>query len=308
MKTGRFLGILLAVSLVANLLLAFVVLQGTPADLADLSDRMNLLETENARLTMQIERDNLTLATYQNQLGLYRQQLQDLTGLLNVTPAGPVGSAILQGPAILQQIQYNDDSPFARGQVVQTGVMLNITAEVKPGKGRVLVDTQPLMGLVFQDAANTAVFVAENRTGIPLAGSDLIFSISAPGQVPAVDGPSAGALMTLLAVSAIEGRPLREDVTLTGTIDQDGNVGAIGGIVEKARAARDSGKSLFLLPRANARLVQYTQRTREYYGFTFVQQVPTTVDAKTYIESNVGVPVEYVETIDDILEAATGTG
>jgi hypothetical protein len=308
MKLGRVAGILLAVSLVANLLLAFIVLQGTPAELADLSGRMNNLETENARLVMQLERDNITISTYENQLGLYRQQVRDLTGLMNASPSGPVGSAILQGPAVLQQIQYSNDSPFARGEIVQTGVMLNISAEVKPGKGRVLVDTQPLMGLVFQDAANTAVFVAQNRTGVSLAGSDIIFSIRAPGEVPAVDGPSAGALMTLLAISAIEERPLREDVTLTGTIDQDGTVGAIGGIVEKARAAKDSGKALFLLPRANERLVRYTQRTRDIYGFTFVQQVPTTVDARSYIEDTIGVPVRYVDTIDDVLDTAIAPG
>ena len=310
MKPIRVLGILLVISLAANLYLGFFLLQGNPADLTDLTNRVNMLESENARLSMQVERDNTTIGGYQSQLGLYRLQLQELTGLINVSPSGtgPVGSAILQGPAVLQQIQYTGNNRFSTGQVVQSGVMLNITAEVKPGKGRVLVDTQPLMGVVFQDAANTAVFVAENRTGVSLAGSDVIFSINAPGQVPSVDGPSAGALMTLLAISAIEKKPLREDVTLTGTIDQDGKVGAIGGIVEKAQAARDSGKSLFLLPRANANLLQYTQQARQYYGFTVIRQVPTTVDAKTYVEANVGVPVQYVDTIDDVVRAATATG
>ena len=309
MKLNQVLGILLVISLAANLYLGFFLLQGNPADLADLSSRVNMLESENARLSMQVERDNTTIGGYQSQLGLYRLQLQDLTGLINVSPSGtgPVGSAILQGPAVLQQIQYTGNNRFSTGQVVQSGVMLNITAEVKPGKGRVLVDTQPLMGVVFQDAANTAVFVAQNRTGISLGGSDVIFSINAPGQVPSVDGPSAGALMTLLAISAIEKKPLREDVTLTGTIDQDGNVGAIGGIVEKAQAARDSGKSLFLLPRANANLLQYTQQARQYYGFTVIRQVPTTVDAKTYVEANIGVNVQYVDTIDDVVRAATAT-
>ena len=309
MKLIRVIGILLVISLAANLYLAFFA-QGNPIDLAEFSNRVNMLESENARLSMQVDRDNATIGGFQGQLGLYRLQLQELTGLVNISPSGqgPVGSAVLQGPAVLQQIQYNGNSPYARGQVVQSGVMLNITAEVKPGKGRVLVDTQPLMGVVFQDAANTAVYVAENRTGVSLAGSDVIFSINAPGQVPSVDGPSAGALMTLLAISAIEKRPLREDVTLTGTIDQDGNVGAIGGIVEKAQAAKDSGKSLFLLPRANANLLQYTPQTRQYYGFTVVQQVQKTVDAKSYVESTIGVPVQYVDTIDDVLRAATATG
>jgi len=309
MKPIQVLGVILVISLSANLYMAFFPLQGNQADLTELTDRVNVLESENARLSMQVERDNTTLGGYQSQLGLYRLQLQELTGLINVSSSGPgpIGSAILQGPAVLQQIQYTGNNRFSTGQVVQSGVMLNITAEVKPGKGRVLVDTQPLMGVVFQDAANTAVYVAQNRTGVSLAGSDVIFSINAPGQVPSVDGPSAGALMTLLAISAVEKKPLREDVTLTGTIDQDGFVGAIGGIVEKARAARDSGKSLLLLPRANANLLQYTQQAREYYGFTVIRQVPTTVDAKTYVEANIGVNVQYVDTIDDVVRAATAT-
>jgi predicted ATP-dependent protease len=114
--------------------------------------------------------------------------------------------------------------------------------------------------------------------------------------------------MTLLAISALENKPLHEDVTLTGTIDQDGNVGVIGGVVEKARAARDSGKSVILLPRANANLLQYTQQTREYYGFNVIRQVPKSVDAKTYVEANIGVKVQYVDTIDDVWRIATTTG
>jgi len=308
MKAVQVVGVILTISLAANLYLAFFA-QGNPTDLAELSNQVNSLESENARLSMQLDRDNATIGGFQSQLGLYRMQLQDLTGLINISPsgAGPVGSAVLQGPAVLQQVQYHGNNPFAAGQVIQTGVMLNITAEVKPGKGRVLVDTQPLMGVVFQDAANTAVYVAQNRTRASLAGSDVIFSISAPGQVPSVDGPSAGALMTLLVISAIENKPLREDVTLTGTIDQDGNVGAIGGVVEKAQAAKDSGKALFLLPRANANLLQYTQQARQYRGFTVIQQIPTSVDAKTYVEGNIGVPVQYVDTIDDVFKAATAT-
>jgi hypothetical protein len=305
MKLIRVLGIALLVSLGVNICFAYLALQESRGDQAEFSERMNLLEADNARLSMQLAQDNLTITAYQNQLGLYRQQLQDLTGLLNPSPSGPVGSAVLQGPAVLQQIQQGGNGPFSQGQIIQSGVMLNITAEVRPGEGRVLVDTQPLMGVVFQDAANTAVYVAQNRTEISLAGSDVIFSINAPGQVPAVDGPSAGALLTLLAISAIEKKPLREDVTLTGTIDENGNIGAIGGIPEKARAAKDAGKALLLLPRDNANLVMYTPQTRTYYGFTVIRQIPTTVDAKSYVESAIGEPVQYVDTIDDVLKAAT---
>jgi hypothetical protein len=308
MQWNRVLAVLLVISLCVNLYLAFFLVQGAQGDLRDLSERLNLLESEKVNLSRLVDRDNLTILAYESQLSLYRQQLRGLTGLVDVPAPGLVGYAVLQGPAVLQQVRYNRNSPFARGQVVQSGVMLNITAEVKPGRGRVLVDTQPLMGLVFQDAANTAVSVAGNRTGVSLAGSDVIFSISAPGQVPAVDGPSAGALMTLLAISAIDGKPLREDVTLTGTIDRDGKVGAIGGIPEKAQAAKDAGKSLILIPGENAKLVRYTPQERQYYGFTVIQEVASTVDAKRYVEENIGIPVQYVDTIDDVLRVATAAG
>lgn len=141
------------------------------------------------------------------------------------------------------------------------------------------------MGVVFQDAANTAVFVARKRTGLDLSGSDIIFSIEAQREIPSVDGPSAGALMALLVISSLEDRGLKKDVTLTGTIDEKGNVGMIGGVVEKAMAAKESGKNLFLLPSENNRLVRYTERTRDVYGIRIIDVVPEAIDAKEYIEA-----------------------
>jgi len=204
----------------------------------------------------------------------------------------------------MQRIEYVEDYPFVRRRVVEVGAMMNISVEIRPGRGRVLVQTRPLMGVVFQDAANTAVYVAQEKTDVDLSGSDMIFSIVAQQEIPEVDGPSAGALMTLLVISALKNQEPREDVTLTGTIDQYGRVGAIGGVVEKAGAAKESGKALFLLPRDNSRLVHYVERTRSYYGITIIEQVPEVVDAKEYIEANIGIRVEYVDNINDVLKYA----
>lgn len=181
---------------------------------------------------------------------------------------------------------------------------MNMSVEIKPGKGRVLVETKPLMGVVFQDAANTAVYVAQNRTGKDLSGSDIIFSIEASREIPSVDGPSAGALMTLLVITALENTKPRDQVTLTGTVDRFGNVGEIGGVIEKAKAAKESGKTLILIPKENSQLLRYTERTRNFYGITVIEQVPETIDAKEYIEANTGIKVEYVGNIDEVLKYA----
>ncbi len=223
---------------------------------------------------------------------------------LNSTPTSLQGFAELQAPAVMQRIESIQDYPFVKQQVVEEGSMINISAEIRSGEGRVLVQTKPLMGTMFQDAANTAVYVAQNKTGMQLSGSDVIFSIESQKEIPSVDGPSAGALMTLLVTSALEKKELKNDVTLTGTIDQYGHVGAIGGVVEKAKAAKESGKTLFLLPRENSQLVQYIEKTRKRAGLTITRQVPQTVDARQYIETNIGIKVEYVDNIDDIMNYA----
>jgi predicted S18 family serine protease len=185
--------------------------------------------------------------------------------------------------------------------VIQKGSIMNISVEIGPGKGRVLVQTKPLMGVVFQGAANTAVSVAGNKTGFDLTKSDVIFSIDSGDRIAEVDGPSAGALMTLLTISAIENRPINESLTMTGTITGDGRIGAIGGVVAKAAAAKESGKTLFLIPAENHLIIPPAPGTAGTGTFIISQQVQQQVSAKDYIEKNIGINVTYVNTIDDII-------
>lgn len=270
-----------------------------------LLERVNALEQENADLRERLEQENLSIRSYENQLAFYRSQLGEAVVTVPGSNSTALsGSASLEAPAVMQRQVYERDGPFVSERIEQEGALINISVEIAPGRGRVLVHTTPLMGEVFQDAANTAVFVAQARTGRDLSRSDVIVSIVADDEVPAVNGGSAGALMTLLMISAIEGSSVRSDVTLTGTIDQEGHVGAIGGVLEKAEASKTKGKTLFLLPRENSQLVRYAERTRDYYGYTIIQRVPERVDAKEYIESEIGIRTEYVDTIEDVIRLA----
>lgn len=65
-----------------------------------------------------------------------------------------------------------------------------------------------------------------------------------------VGGPSAGLMFTLATIDKLTPGPLNDGkfVAGTGTIDPSGNVGAIGGIQYKMRAARDVGAETFLVP------------------------------------------------------------
>jgi hypothetical protein len=295
----HILTILLVISLAMNIFLAVSYHPANP-DVAALNDRMTTLEQQNSLLQSRIEEYNISSQNDKAQLDFYRMRLKDTNPFSAPGADAIVGSAELQGPAVMAAVHYTRNGPFVYQQVSENGSMLDISAEVGTGEGRVLVQTKPLMGVVFQDAANTAVHVASQRTGTNLSGSDVIFSINAPAEVPEVDGPSAGALMTILAISAINHRPLNTTITLTGTIDQTGHIGAIGGVIPKAQAAKDAGKTMLLLPQENSQLTTYVERSVNYGGFTARQQVPQNIDAKEYIEKNIGITVNYVGTVADL--------
>lgn len=68
-----------------------------------------------------------------------------------------------------------------------------------------------------------------------------------------IGGPSAGLAWALGLYDLLTPGDLAEGrvVAATGTIDLEGNVGGVGGIAEKARAAAQAGADLFLVPRAD---------------------------------------------------------
>jgi PDZ domain-containing protein len=66
-----------------------------------------------------------------------------------------------------------------------------------------------------------------------------------------IGGPSAGLAFTLALLDELTPGNLMGDqrVAATGTIREDGSVGAIGALVQKAVAVRESGARVFLVPR-----------------------------------------------------------
>jgi len=303
MNKTHILVLLLAVSVLVNLavIASFVASEG---QVQDLIARTNTLSARNLELQQQLSAANLGLQGSTCSLEYYRTRFA--RPLPNGTsPAIPFeGTATMIAPSVSQTVGTVRNGPIIQEVLVMNGTLMNISVTAQPGQGRVLVQTTPLMGIVFQDAANTAVAVAQNRTRLDLSGTDILFSIQTDKEVPAVDGPSAGALMALLTIAALGHRTIDPTLTLTGTIDQNGHVGAIGGAVEKAAAAKRFGLKQFLLPQDNTELTIYNQHLVNYRGFQLVDYVPDTVEAKTYIQQNTGINVTYVSSIDDVTAIA----
>jgi PDZ domain-containing protein len=68
-----------------------------------------------------------------------------------------------------------------------------------------------------------------------------------------IGGPSAGLMFSLAVIDKLTTGDLNDGkfVAGTGTIDDDGKVGPIGGITHKMEAAHDAGASVFMVPAEN---------------------------------------------------------
>ena len=65
------------------------------------------------------------------------------------------------------------------------------------------------------------------------------------------DGPSAGVGMVTSIISAITEVPVDKNVAMTGEIDLNGSIRAIGGLQSKLEGARSAGVNLVLIPKDN---------------------------------------------------------
>jgi ATP-dependent Lon protease len=161
------------------------------------------------------------------------------------------------GPArFKKEVAFRTSRPGVATGVAwtETGDVLFIEATLLPGGNQQIILTGQL-GNVMQESARAALSHLRARAselGIPpefLAQHDLHVHVPA-GAIPK-DGPSAGVTMATAILSAARNQAVRQDVAMTGEITLSGLVLPVGGIREKALAARRFGIKTFILPALN---------------------------------------------------------
>ncbi len=115
------------------------------------------------------------------------------------------------------------------------------------GSDKVLINTKPFSDIDLQYSADNAVKVAKELLNVKSTKLDYMFSFEFNSSV--LGGESAGAALTILTIATLTGKPIRRDVGITGTIESDGNIGKVGGILEKMIAAKKAGIKIFLIPK-----------------------------------------------------------
>jgi len=132
------------------------------------------------------------------------------------------------------------------------GDIMFVEASPMPGKGDLVLTGQ--LGDVMKESARAAWSYARAHAAelfIPDDAFKQDVHIHVPAGAIPKDGPSAGVTMATALVSALSGRPARNDVAMTGELTLSGRVLPIGGVKEKVLGAVRAGISTIVLPKVN---------------------------------------------------------
>jgi ATP-dependent Lon protease len=150
----------------------------------------------------------------------------------------------------------NDENKFEVGHIYGLGVsgFLGSTIEIEATafpakkKGAGTVRFNETAGSMAKDSVFNAASVIRKITDKDIKDFDIHVNVIGGGKI---DGPSAGAAITICIISALLDRGIRQDVAITGEISLRGNIKPVGGIFEKVYGARRKGIQLVLVPKDN---------------------------------------------------------
>ncbi|MBS5950238.1 MAG: Lon family ATP-dependent protease [Clostridium sp.] len=138
----------------------------------------------------------------------------------------------------------------------------------KPGMG--IVKFNDTAGSMAKDSVFNAASVIRRMTDKDIKDYDIHVNIVGGGRI---DGPSAGAAITISIISALLERPIRQDVAITGEISLRGSIKPVGGIFEKIYGARRKGIKLVLVPKANEKEIPLNLQDVEVKAISTIEEL-----------------------------------
>jgi ATP-dependent Lon protease len=156
--------------------------------------------------------------------------------------------------------EINIESRYEIGHIYGLGVSGYIGSSIEietsvfqaKEKGRGIVRFNDTAGSMAKDSVFNAASVIRKLTDKDINDYDIHVNVIGGGKI---DGPSAGAAITVCIISALLNKPLKQDIAITGEISLRGNIKPVGGIFEKIYGARRNGIKLVIVPEDNLKEV-----------------------------------------------------
>jgi ATP-dependent Lon protease len=156
------------------------------------------------------------------------------------------------------------------------GEIIFVEAALTPGKGELKLTGQ--LGEVMKESAAAALSYLKARA-VDIGIDPTLFDkndihVHVPAGAQPKEGPSAGVTVLTAMASILTGRPVRDDVAMTGEITLRGRVLPIGGIKEKVLGAHRAGLRRILIPNRNeADLDDIPAELRKEMKFVMIESI-----------------------------------
>jgi PDZ domain-containing protein len=179
-------------------------------------------------------------------------------GALGIKPTGSeiVIADVTDGSPAAGKLQSGDVIDAVDGTPITTGGTTGMT-QVTETVQKLTPGQQVTFEITRDNKKQTVTTGTQNSGGKAAVGiaieSENVFPFDVNIQLNNVGGPSAGMMFALGIIDKLTSTNLTggKIIAGTGTIDAQGNVGAIGGIQMKTIGARDAGATVFLAPAGN---------------------------------------------------------
>ncbi len=167
------------------------------------------------------------------------------------------------------------------------GGVADLYLEIKPGSGRVFLETFPLTRTDTQMSTRFAKAIACDLLDKECDDVDFFYTITADSAI--IAGPSAGSSIAVLTIAMLEDLKLNENYAITGTINSGGLIGPVGGLTAKVEAAKKSGLKKVFIPA----------------GELIIRVDNTTTDLKN-LSKDLDIEIIEVSTLSEAVKVFTG--
>ncbi len=176
-------------------------------------------------------------------------------------------------------------------------IMFVEASKMTGGKGLTLTGQ---LGDVMKESARAALTYVRSHAAewqidpAFFAGHDIHIHLPV-GAIPK-DGPSAGVALVTVLTSLFTGRPVRNDLAMTGEVTLRGKVMPVGGVKEKVLGAMRAGITIIILPRRNEKdLDDVPAAVKEKLGFCLVDHIDQVLELALMDEPVDDEPVDTPE-------------
>ncbi|WP_231169709.1 Lon family ATP-dependent protease [Clostridium botulinum] len=187
---------------------------------------------------------------------LYNEKIEDNEVLIKIKDIEEVISISRLTP--FEEVYHNEKPEV--GHIYGLGVSgyIGSTIEIEAAafeakdKGKGFIRFNDTAGSMAKDSVFNATSVIRKITNKDVKDYDVHVNAVGGGRI---DGPSAGAAITVCIISALLNKPIRQDIAVTGEISLRGKIKPVGGIFEKVYGARRKGIKCVIVPKDNLREV-----------------------------------------------------